>query len=99
MRRRISAALALIVWAGAAASQPAPVTPAPERPGPPPPAGQTPPERIERPMPPPGEHPPVINPPRVDSGIQAPAPVPNPNTTPVIPPPGAPGGDPTVRPR
>jgi hypothetical protein len=42
----------------------------------------------------------VIRPPgNVDPGINAPAPVPNPGTTPVIPPPGSPGGDPTVRPK
>lgn len=42
----------------------------------------------------------VLRPPgNVDPGIHAPAPVPRPGTTPVIPPPGTPGGDPTVRPR
>jgi hypothetical protein len=42
----------------------------------------------------------VIRPPAgMDPGITAPAPVPNPGTTPVIPPPGSPGGDPTVIPR
>ena len=43
----------------------------------------------------------VIVPPagQVDPGIQAPAPVPAPGTTPVIPPPGTPGGDPRVQPR
>jgi hypothetical protein len=42
----------------------------------------------------------VIKPPEnVDSGIHAPAPEPNPGTTPVIPPPGTPGGDPNVQPK
>lgn len=43
----------------------------------------------------------VVRPPvGVDPGIQAPVPVPNPGTTPVIPPPpGAPGGDARLRPR
>jgi hypothetical protein len=37
----------------------------------------------------------VIKPkPGVDPGIVQPAPVPNPNSTPVIPPPGTPGGPP-----
>jgi hypothetical protein len=35
----------------------------------------------------------------IDPGIAAPAPVPNPGTTPVIPPPGSPGGNPTVQPK
>ena len=35
----------------------------------------------------------------VDPGIQAPAPVPNPRTTPVIPPPGTPGGQDAPRPK
>ena len=42
----------------------------------------------------------VIKPPTgIDSGITTPAPVPNPGTTPVIPPPGSPGGNPTVQPK
>jgi hypothetical protein len=42
----------------------------------------------------------VIKPPSgVDPGITSPAPVPNPGTTPVIPPPGSPGGNPTVQPK
>jgi hypothetical protein len=42
----------------------------------------------------------VIKPPAgVDPGITTPAPVPNPGTTPVIPPPGSPGGNPTVHPK
>jgi hypothetical protein len=42
----------------------------------------------------------VIKPPaNVDTGIHAPAPEPNPGTTPVIPPPGTPGGDPNVQPK
>ena len=42
----------------------------------------------------------VIEPPPVgDAGIHAPAPDPLPGTTPVIPPPGTPGGDPSVVPK
>lgn len=42
----------------------------------------------------------VIEPPmQVDPGIQTTVPEPRPGTTPVIPPPGAPGGDPTIVPR
>jgi hypothetical protein len=42
----------------------------------------------------------VIRPPAgVDPGIHAPALNPDPGTTPVIPPPGTPGGDPRVQPR
>jgi len=42
----------------------------------------------------------VITPPPVgDAEIHVPAPDPTPNTTPVIPPPGTPGGDPTVMPK
>lgn len=42
----------------------------------------------------------VVRPPAgIDPGIGAPAPMPNPRTTPVIPPPGTPGGDPRVQPR
>lgn len=42
----------------------------------------------------------VIRPPMsVDPGIQGSVPDPTPGTTPVIPPPGTPGGDPTVIPR
>jgi hypothetical protein len=42
----------------------------------------------------------VIKPPRnIDPEITAPAPVPNPGTTPVIPPPGSPGGNPTIVPK
>ena len=42
----------------------------------------------------------VIDPPSVgDAEIHVPAPDPTPNTTPVIPPPGTPGGDPTVVPK
>jgi hypothetical protein len=40
----------------------------------------------------------VICPPNVDPDIRAPAPNVG-TTTPVIPPPGSPGGDPTVRPK
>jgi len=42
----------------------------------------------------------VLEPPRdMDSKIQKQAPVPNPNTTPVLPPPGEPGGDQSIQPR
>jgi hypothetical protein len=42
----------------------------------------------------------VIEPPAVgDAEIHAPAPDPTPGTTTVIPPPGSPGGDPTVEPK
>lgn len=43
----------------------------------------------------------VLTPPNadMDKGIHAPAPVPEPGTTPVIPPPGSPGGDPTIKPK
>lgn len=42
----------------------------------------------------------VIQPPRnVDPKMSAPVPTPHPHTTPVIPPPGSPGGDPNVQPK
>jgi len=42
----------------------------------------------------------VIHPPRgVDPGIAVPVPDPNPRTTPVIPPPGSSGGNPSVQPK
>ena len=42
----------------------------------------------------------VIRPPgNIDPEIQTPAPDPHPNTTPVIPPPGSPGGDPNLQPK
>jgi hypothetical protein len=42
----------------------------------------------------------VIRPPgNVDPEIQTPAPDPMPNTTPVIPPPGTPGGNPNIQPK
>ena len=44
----------------------------------------------------------VIQPPatgRVDPGIHTTVPDPRPNTTPVIPPPGSPGGNPQIQPR
>lgn len=42
----------------------------------------------------------VLEPPKsLDNEIVRKAPVPEPNTTPVIPPPGAPGGDPNVKPK
>ncbi|MBE9607316.1 hypothetical protein IAI18_20805 [Acetobacteraceae bacterium H6797] len=56
----------------------------PSQPGPRPPSGQTPPERMEQPG--------VIRPPaQVDPGIHTTVPDPSPNTTPVIPPPGSDG--------
>lgn len=42
----------------------------------------------------------VLRPPTgIDPGIQKPAPVPYPNTTPVIPPPGTPGNNPSLDPK
>ena len=42
----------------------------------------------------------VIQPPAgTDPGIAVPVPDPNPGTTPVIPPPGTPGGNPSVQPK
>jgi len=42
----------------------------------------------------------VIHPPAgLDPDIAVPAPNPHPNSTPVIPPPGAPGGNPSVQPK
>jgi len=42
----------------------------------------------------------VIHPPAgVDPGIAVPAPDPDPHSTPVIPPPGTPGGNPSVQPK
>lgn len=42
----------------------------------------------------------VLEPPRgMDPEIEKEAPVPNPGTTPVLPPPGEPGGDPNVQPK
>lgn len=42
----------------------------------------------------------VIHPPAgTDPGIAVPAPDPNPGSTPVIPPPGSPGGNPSVQPK
>lgn len=42
----------------------------------------------------------VVTPPaNIDPGIHAPAPEPNPQTTPVIPPPGTPGGNPNIQPK
>ena len=41
----------------------------------------------------------VITPPDVGSGMTVRPPVPNPGTTPVIPPPGSPGGNPRLDPR
>jgi hypothetical protein len=69
--------------------------------GPPTTPGPVIPERIH----PPAGTPPqagsgVIQPPgNVDPGIQATVPNPRPNSTPVIPPPGTPGGNPNVVPK
>ena len=41
----------------------------------------------------------IAPPPTGDSGIHTEAPNPDPGTTPVIPPPGTPGGDPTIQPK
>jgi hypothetical protein len=42
----------------------------------------------------------VIEPPTdIDREIEVPAPEPDPKTTPVIPPPGSPGGDPSIQPK
>ena len=42
----------------------------------------------------------VLEPPQdMDFKIQRPAPVPEPNTTPVLPPPGSPGGDQSIQPK
>jgi hypothetical protein len=42
----------------------------------------------------------VIRPPAgIDPEIRVPAPVPDPGTTPVIPPPGSPGGNPAIQPK
>ena len=42
----------------------------------------------------------VIQPPAgIDPGIETPAPQPNTRTMPVIPPPGSPGGDPSIQPK
>ena len=91
-----------------ASAQPAPA-PRQEPPGPPP-AGQVPADRLGADIPSseggPERHPGsgapggVVRPPAgVDPGIRAPAPNLNPGTTPVIPTPGTPGGDPRVQPR
>ncbi|NGM18652.1 hypothetical protein G3576_01410 [Roseomonas stagni] len=90
------AALALLL-ALPAATQAQTVVPPVERPVLPPSQGEVPRPRngVEAPSEPrmPGR---VLRPPQnVDPGIQAPVPVPRPNTTPVIPPPGAP----STRPR
>lgn len=110
-RRTVVAAIAVMLmgsgFLGSALAQPVPAQR--QKPPGPPPAGPIPPERLE-----PGPESPssggrgpgsgtpsgVIRPPAgVDPGIQAPALIPNPDTMPVIPPPGTPGGDPRVEPR
>jgi hypothetical protein len=84
----------VLLLAGTAMAQPAvpPNTP-----------GPTVPERVmpeAAPGLPPGRTDGVVRPPAgIDPGMRVPAPNPAPGTTPVIPPPGSPGGDLTVRPR
>ncbi len=99
------ALIATLTFATPALAQPnsAPVAP------PTPPIGRTVPPEIIKPSPngsqnttvaPNGPQNGIITPTRpIDPGIQAPAPVPNPRTTPVIPPPGTPGGTPAPRPK
>jgi hypothetical protein len=41
----------------------------------------------------------VIRPPDTDPGMAKSAPEPGPRSTPIIPPPGSPGGDPTIKPK
>jgi hypothetical protein len=41
----------------------------------------------------------ICPPPELDPDIRAPAPAPNRSNMPVIPPPGSPGGDPSLRPK
>ncbi|SFK77857.1 hypothetical protein [Falsiroseomonas stagni] len=89
---------ALVVLPLAAAAQPPPRT---ERPAQPQPRADGPRahDGIERPVQPRIPRG-VLRPPgHVDPGILAPVPMPRPGTTPVIPPPGTPGGDPAPRPR
>jgi len=101
MKRRLMAAAAGLVFATAAAAQ---VTVQPKDPNMPdpkntvpekvdPPAGQTLSDKLEKSD---GVITPNSN---MDPGIVAPAPVPNPGTTPVIPPPGSPGGNPRLDPK
>lgn len=81
---------------GAQAPPSSPVQPS--LPGPQPPAGQAPPEKIDPPTGATGSG--VIRPPgQVDPGIHTTVPDPSPNTTPVIPPPGSPGGSQNRQPR
>jgi hypothetical protein len=101
----VLAAVALSASAGMAQpSSPPSSTAAP--PGPAPPPSPTPPELVAPPAKLPGSVPQsgtasgVIRPPGgVDPGIQTKVPAPNPNSMPVIPPPGAPGGNPNVQPK
>lgn len=85
------AALFLLV-AAPAGGQPAPVVPPRDLPGPPPPAGPTPPERLEgrrEGVPDSG----VIRPPETPGAVVMPqVPAPGQSNMPVIPPPGTPGG-------
>jgi hypothetical protein len=97
--------LAACLGAGAASAQPSsPPSSTPAPPGPTPPASPTPPEVIA-PQGSPlagGAKSGVIKPPTgVDPGIQSIPPVtsPAPNSMPVIPPPGTPGGNPSVQPK
>jgi hypothetical protein len=93
IRRALLLLAAVPMGARAQTVQPPPV----ERPIQPPLRGEVPPrarDGVEMPREPsmPGR---VLRPPPgVDPGIQAPVPVPRPNTTPVIPPPGAPSTTP-----
>jgi len=98
---------AVMLAAGGVVAQPSsPPSETPAPPGPPPPSAPTPPEKIApldppvRGAPPGGSGSGVIQPSgNVDPGIQTEVPVPHPNSMPVIPPPGMPGGNPTVQPK
>ncbi|UPG71801.1 hypothetical protein MVG78_14800 [Roseomonas gilardii subsp. gilardii] len=94
---RLAGLLALL--AGPALAQaPAPTAPGnPSSPAPTAPDRNSSPDRSD-PIPRSG----VIQPPatgQVDPGIRTTVPDPRPNTTPVIPPPGTPGGNPQIQPR
>lgn len=102
-KRRASVLLAAA--AAMLAAGVAPFTPANAQVGTPPsqnssPLPPAPPERIE-PAPPAADGSGgVLRPPLgIDPGIRTTVPNPAPSTTPVIPPPGTPGGDPATRPR
>ncbi len=100
--------IAVALSAPAAWAQPSsPPSSTPAPPGPLPPSAPTPPELIAPPAKTLGAVPQtgttgagVIRPPTgVDPGIQTNVPAPHPNDMPVIPPPGAPGGNPSVQPK